>query len=651
MSRLLRTRAARVALVAATAPLVAASALVGLSPATAEDSPLPVSVRAVGADTATVAVPVPAGITPTSVTAQVATEATGGVVTLLVGERAAATVAPEPDLDVAVPVYASDVVDGVLTLGVRYTPEASTTGCPPLRPPTVGLQDVQLGYAGTEAPPTSPEEFWPRLATRVDVLVPPSADDEVLRAGLTAVTALAGAYPAATEIVLGTPGVVLPRAGLGQRVLQLVPDEDATEVSTEVTTEFGLSRLVVTGPGSALVESVRELATPDVEVVRGADPASAGVLATARSAEAEVPLADLGLATTTLSGAGPATAELTVAQDLFGGPLQDLVLHLEGTHGQLDAGSRGQLNTYVNDELVDSTVLDEDPALEVDATVPGFRLRPVNRVRLTLAVLPVDGTCPDPASLAPLEVTLDAEASTVTGTPGSAVGVGLAAFPQVLGGTVPVAVRKTGRQRVAVAAQGAVVLAALQRAAGAPLEVSVVDPTELVSGLSPGLLVGANRNDAEALGAPLPLGPLRGLGLDRAIGDGGDGSLADARAYATLEVAGAADRPVLVLGTWARRRSEGTAPLTSTVVDRVGEQGWSALSGTVLLAAVEGESLTLDLAPSGPPPAPPEAAPASAPPAPWWLLPGAVVLGLLVLAQVWWHLRTERRRATDPLLP
>ncbi|GAA4679628.1 cellulose biosynthesis cyclic di-GMP-binding regulatory protein BcsB [Nocardioides nanhaiensis] len=648
MSRLLRTR---VALVAASVPLLVAPALLGLSPAAvAEDSSLPVQVRAVGGDTASVAVPVPAGITPTSVTAQVATEATGGVVTLLVGEREAAAVVPEPDLDVAVPVYASDVVDGVLTLGVRYTPEASTTGCPPLRPPTVGLQEVQLGYVGTEAPPTSPEEFWPRLSTRVDVLVPPSADDEVLRAGLTAITSLAGVYPAATDLVLGTPGVVLPRAGLGQRVLQLVPDEDAAEVSTEVITEFGLSRLVVTGPGSELVEAARELATPTTEVVRGSDSASAGVLAAARSAQAEVPLADLGLATTTLRGSGPATAELTVAQDLFGGPLQDLVLHLEGTHGLLDAGSRAQLNTYVNDELVDSTVLDEDPALEVDATVPGWRLRPVNRVRLTLAVLPVDGTCPDPASLAPLELTLDAEASTVTGTPGSAAGSGLAAFPQVLGGSVPVAVRKTGRQRVAVAAQGAALLAALQRAAGAPLEVSVVDPSELVSGLSAGLLVGANRNDAEALGAPLPLGPLRGLGLDRAAGDAATSSLAEAEAYATLEVAGAADRPVLVLGTWARRRADGTAPLTSTVVDRVGEQGWSALNGTVLLAAAEGESLTLDLAPSGPPPAPPEAAPAPAPPAPWWLLPGAVVLGLLVLAQVWWHLRTERRRAGDPLL-
>lgn len=643
MSRLLRTRAA---LVAATAPLLAAALLTAavpaLPPAAAEESPLPVTVRAVGSDPATVAVPVPAGVTPTSVTAQVVTESESGAVTLLVGQREAATVVPEPDLDVALPVYAEDVVDGVLTLGMRYTPASSTTGCPPLRPPAVGLQGVQLGYVGSETPPTSPEEFWPRLSTRVDVLVPPRADDETLRAGLTAVTAVAGVYPASTEIVLGTPGVVLPRSGLGQRVLQLVPDEDASEVTSEVLTEFGLSRLLVTGPASALVDYARELSTAPADVVRGADAASAGVLAEARSAQAQVSLADLGLATTSLSGAGPATAELSIAQDLFGGPLQDLVLHLEGTHGELESGSRAQLNTYVNDELVDSTVLDDDPDLQVDVTVPGWRLRPVNRIRMTLAVLPVDGTCPDPASLTELEVDLDADASTLAGTPGSAVGAGLSAFPQVLAGTVPVAVRKTGRQRVDVAAQGAAVLAALQRAAGAPLEISVVDPAELVSGLSPGLLVGANRGDAETLGAPVPLGPLRGAGLDRAT-EGG--ALGDADGYATLEVAGAADRPVLLMGTWTRRGSVDTAPLTATVLDRIGEQGWSALTGTVLLAATEGESLTLDLAPSGPPPAPPEAAPAPAPPAPWWLLPGAILLGLVVLGQIWWHLRTERRRA------
>lgn len=643
MSRLLRTRAA---LVAATAPVLSIALLTAVptsvAPAAAEDSPLPVTVRALGSDPATVAVPVPEGVTPTSVSAEVVTEVESGSVTVLLGDREATTVAAQPGLTVDMPVRAGDVVDGVLRVALRYTAQSSTTGCPSLRPPTISLRDVALGYDGVEAPPTSPEEFWPRLSTRVDVLVPPRADDETLRAGLTAVASLAGAYPATTEVVLGTPGVVLPRSGLGQRVLQLVPEEDAEGVTSEVVTEFGLSRLLVTGPSSDLVEYARELATAPADVVRGADPADAGVLAAARSARSEVSLADLGLSTDSLTGAGPATAEVSVAQDLFGGPLQDLVLHLEGTHGELDAGSRAQLNTYVNDELVDSTVLDDDPDLTVDATVPGWRLRPVNRIRMTLAVLPVDGTCPDPSSLEQLRVDLDTDASTLAGTPGSAVGAGLSAFPQVLAGTVPVAVRKTGRQRVAVAAQGATVLAALQRAAGAPLEISVVDPAELVSGLSPGILVGANRSDAETLGAPVPLGPLRGVGLDQAVEGGG---LGEAEGYAVVEVGGAADRPVLLLGTWARRRAVDTAPLTATVLDRVGEQGWSALTGTVLLAATEGESLTLDLAPSGPPPAPPEAAPAPAPPPPWWLLPGVILLGLVVLGQIWWHLRTQRRRS------
>ena len=90
-------------------------------------------------------------------------------------------------------------------------------------------------YSGKERPPTSLANFFPPSSSRIDVLISPDADDDLLEAGIAAVAALRSRYPDTEEIQLGTLADGPKRAVATQRVVVLSvgrPGEVTTDVST-----------------------------------------------------------------------------------------------------------------------------------------------------------------------------------------------------------------------------------------------------------------------------------------------------------------------------------------------------------------------------------------------------------------------------------
>ncbi len=635
-----RRTAALVALVLCSAPLALGAALAPT--AHADEATLPSTLQTFGDDETHLELAVPDGVTPTALRGTLSSSSTlGGEVVVLIGTREVARVEPGPAQDIAFPLLLDDVsAEGVLDVRVRYEVPATDSGCPSLEPVTTRLHDLVLVSTGEEVPATSVADFFPALATRIDVQVPRTADDELLTAGLTAVAALGAVYPEGTPIVLGSPGTVLPRTGTGQRVVKLEPprgDDEASEgeASVSVTEKYGLQTLVLSGSGDALVDAARALGSSLLDLA-GSDRASGlSVLPGVRDPDAEVSLAELGLEDVALSGVGLGSTSLAVPQDAFGGPVEQLRLRVVGTHTAVDPESKAQLNTYVNGFLVDSQLLGEESSLALEATVPAGRLRPVNDVRFSLAALPVDGVCPGPDTELPLEVSLDATQSTVTGTPGVGDAEGFALFPQVLGGTLPIGIRGRGRARVVAAADAAQLVLGLQRSASAPLEVQVMEAESLIAGDQGGLLVGADLQDALALQAPVPFSSFRQVDADgRTFGVDSDDP------FAALQASGPPERPVLVLGSWAPRKKADTESLLQTLLEQTSGEGWSSLEGNVLIAHGKGRTFALDVAPTLPPASEDEDSGRVA----WWVLPGVVVLALLLAVQVLGHVRRERTR-------
>ncbi|MDN4171332.1 cellulose biosynthesis cyclic di-GMP-binding regulatory protein BcsB [Nocardioides sp. SOB77] len=623
--------AAAVAAAAVVTGVLAPAAVPSLgATAHAARTDLPATLDTRALQTSTVQVPVPAGVDPRWVTgALTVADGARGTVLLLVDGRVVRSAAARPWQRVALPVGRDDVgPDGTVSLGVRFRPEGERTGCRPLEPYDVRLTNLALLHQGTERVDLDPARFLPAAASRVDVVVPREASDDVLSAGLAAVAALAARYPAGVPVGLTTADVVLPRTGAGQRVLRISPGPTTAEPTAEV--RFGLPSLTVTGSGDELRSAVLDLI--------GEDAADAEDTATGTRPEAEPgstvtrTLAELGAraADAELSGYGRTASLLRIRQDAFGGPVDRLDLSLAGAHTSVPTGSQARLDTYLDDRLVDSRTLGDGGTFAVETSVPGSRLASTAELELVLTAVPEDGCTA--GTLLPLEVQLDRDDSALSAEVAGGPDAGLEAFPQVLAGRLPVALRGGEAARTAAAADAAQVVASLQRAAAYPLEVGLVSPEALLAD-GPGLLVGATWADTVAAGARL-----------RPDTDGPRG--------AALQAAGDDEAPLLVLGTLGAR----SGVLRTWVAEQTARDGWDGLTGDALVSdggaarplvaldprAVPGEAAqdVPDLAPDG-----------EGRSYVGWFAAGIVVLLLLLGLQLAATLRRRAARAPGTAAP
>lgn len=535
-----------------------------------------------------------------------------GRLQVLVGDRVAETLPSRPRQLLRTVVRRSDVDrDGRLPVTLQWVGGCAPPGV------TADLTDLRLLHGGVEEAPRSERAFLGDAVTRVDVVVPRSARDDLLEAGLQAVALLSRRYGEDVPVSMTTADAVLPRLGAGQRVVRLEP---GGTLSRGIEQRFGLWTLALRGPGPELVDVLREAL------------GGAGVGAGAAEPDGPRTLDDLGVPGATLGGWGTSTVEVPLPQDLLGGPGADLDVRLVGTHTAVPAGTTARVDVRVDGALLDSRDLaaeDGDSALDLSTTVPADRIRPGSTLEVSLTAAP-NGGCAEAASTLPVALELDGARSTVTPVDQRAPRAGLDRLPGALGGSLPVAVRTDGRARAIDAAQAGRIVAALQRLAGLPLEVDLVDADDLLADDRPGLLVGATEQDTLAVQAPVGLEP--GGGLDALPLD---------EPFATLQAVRHRDRDLLLLGSWAPRDSA-AGPLVDRLLDRVTDRGGAAWQGGALVLPAAGDPFVADPAPPSDPAgeAEPEEQNAYAP----YLVAAALVLGLLLVVQVVVMVRRERRR-------
>ncbi|WP_205471335.1 cellulose biosynthesis cyclic di-GMP-binding regulatory protein BcsB [Nocardioides sp. SYSU D00038] len=529
--------------------------------------------------TSRVDVAVPPGVTPYAISAVLTQREVvpGGYVDLLVNGRPALTVASTLYQKISVPVSSADVVaDGTIALTLRTRGADGDVSCFPAAG-DAELRKIAIEHDGTETPPTSVADFLTPAVTSVAVLVPPAPTDDLLEAALAAVGALASRFPAGTPVTLGTTDEA-PATQAGQRVVSLV-EADGGPTAT-VSSDTGVATLTLAGRGPDLTAAARALGSDDLALAGSGD---VGAIAddTVRDVGRERTLAQLGATDLDLAGYGETATVMSLRPDAFGDTVEELRLHLVGTHSAVPEAARARLDVSLDGRLLDSVVLDEDAALELDVTVPGDRLTSAGELSLALVAIPESGatTCVTDGEL-PLTIDVDEEASTVEAEPGEGPRTGFQRFPAALRGELPVALRPTDpAERLEAARDAAALVAALQRVAGAPLRVSLVDPDDLTGGDRSGLLVGAGYADSVALDAPLRLSGMRLL-------ETADGAFEvdSEQPFAALEAVRNGDRDVLVLGSWAPGDTAAPAALSHKLTDRVTGEGWQRLQHDVVVA-------------------------------------------------------------------
>lgn len=641
---------ARIAAASLVFAVVVGGTLWPVAGAAGETTPRPGSLSTIGQRTGPLPVPVPAGVTPSAVSAVISADRVveGASVAVLINGRVAASVPSSLYTRVSVPVGPTDVnADGALGLSLRYDGPPGSLGCE--TPPAVTLRRIGLDYTGVETAPTTVAEFFPDGASRIDVRLPPEPGDDLLEAALTAVAALSARYGADTPVELSTTDVALPSATAGQRVVQLAP---ATEgVTTSLTTESGVPALLLSGAASPLVAASAALAADTLGLADSAETQALASRPQRRSDSLTRTLGELQDGAPAPSASASGTVEVPLRPDSFGGPVSSMQVHLEGTHSAVPTGVSARLDVYVDDTLVSSTGLGADPMLDLDFDLRADLVRSGATLRATISSATALGPATTPGAVVqcspglPFELALDTAASTVTATRGTGDGPGLQLFPPVLAGRLPVAIAQDGPTRVDGAIDAARLISAVQRQADTPLDVSLVEPAELLGSDRSGLLVGADAAVSQSVGAPLTLAGTRTLDTARATFQ-----VRSDKPFAALQAVRQEDRVLLLLGSWAPDDTVAAPNVSHRVTQRVLDDGWASLEGDVLLLEPGGGPLTVDTgAPAvGPEPTesagPAEAAGEETSYLRWFALPVIVLTGLLAL-QLGRLLRRRSQRA------
>lgn len=604
-------------------------------PAHADTLTVPGSASATVGAASTLEIAVPPGVTPSKVTGRLRLDDTiDGTVAFVVGGRLAARVPARADAAVEIPVSRADVSDERMQVEVRVdqTVRRQDAACVTVSDVRATLDQVRLEFTGAETEPATLAEFLAPYATAVDVVVPADADEATLAAGLAAVAAISSRYPDTTAVRLTTPDAVT-KAGPGVRVVRLAPGTGTA--TTEIADDAGVATLTLGGGADELAAAVRALGDPALGLADAPD--TEGLAAKRAPVEVvdALTLDELGVGRAVLSGYGRVEQYVGIRQDAFGGPVGSLKIDLNGTHTALPEGARAQLDVYVNDRLVDSTRLGDDPVLHREIEVPAADLQGDNGMVVVLSAVPPREWCTATDRQLPLEVHLDTERTVVHADRGGARTTGFAAYPQNLGGRLDVAISDHAADPVSAAVDAGYVVAALQRRASRPLDVRIVPAADLRGGKTSGLLVGAGEEDSTALKAPLRLSEMRLLDYAEATFQVGTD-----RPYAALVAVRHRGRDVLMLGSWAPD-GDGAA-LERRAATYLGTEGWGALSANLLVQPAEGEPFSIDADAVVPQQERVDEQRSFA----WWLVGGLAVL-LALLGGRWLLARRRRQEITE----
>ena len=523
---------------------------------------------------------VPAGLTPTTFHGRLTLDSPHrGTVTVLVGGRVLAKV-PASSNSIATALKASDVHSSVLEIGLRYDVPDDSEFCHATDVEQVSLDHLSIDYDGAAATPKTVADFFDQPVSEVAISLPDHADRTTLEAGLVTVAALSHRFGQTTDVHFGQPA----KNDATVRVVKLRPDSGRVKVTLDASA--GLPTLVVSGATAKLPAGTKAFGSANMSLGN-----AASVTELEQTSERSTPtlkrtIASLGTSEIALSGFGTSESYTGVSQDAFGGPVSSYVLRLKGINSVVPGLDLATMGVYWNGYLLKSVELGASRNFDDKITIPSSQVKSSNALVVRLRAVARDGKCVGGSKAIPVELFVDTKASSLTATRGGHTASGLSSFPQVLGGSLPVAFE--GPTDATAAANAGSVVQSLQRVADSQLDVHVVSSDDLIKGSRSGLLVGARSEQSDQLKAPLRLGGFRLVSYAE-----GTFGLGTNHPYAALEAVDDGARTVLMLGGWMP--GGGTSPeLQTKVAQYVHTKGWSTLSDDLVIGNEDKPAFNLD---------------------------------------------------------
>ncbi|MDX1875654.1 hypothetical protein SBI67_26340 [Mycolicibacterium sp. 120266] len=586
--------------------------------------------------TSTLTIPVPAGMTPTSlnITAELPVYVRSADVTVSQDNRVLARVqVPAQRGPVVIPLAGVEVVDNAITVLLRsYLLPLDGYCLDPTNP--LRLTNVTVTYAGVEQAPTVVADFLPPVLRKLVIYVgaqPSLTEADAAVALATAVVARYGKqYPAVEMVPLPAPAGRTP--GSGSALERHIVVSEGPDAGVSLSGSAGLPALLITGPSDALINQVR-LITSGLARYAVTSKAVVGPLnAVPQLPGDETTIRKLGQPGVNAVALNPQVG-ITLDQTRLGRSAHNIRVHLQGSYTPLPDSIGGQVVASIAGETIARWPADASGAIDRWVDVPDRLMQRFTTLNVQVNISGNTGRC---GEFQPVTLTIDGASTVLSELAKPPVPAGFQSLPQALMPKVEIGVNDHVFADTVRAVQ---IMTGLQRLSSLPIDTTVVPLDKAIASPNPAVLISPDKWDHPEM--PLPVMVPDAVPMTVNAFHDGDATtltLEPGLKFASLQTAFVGGRSVLVA------TSNGASGQLDELLSWLSadERRWSIIDGVAVVSAAGRAPVTVTAADTTGQPDP-STGPSSA--TKWWWA-GGVLLAAVAVLTVWVRIR-ERRRAKD----
>ncbi|WP_333892658.1 hypothetical protein [Mycolicibacterium gadium] len=539
--------------------------------------------------TQTITVPVPKGLTPGALTADVELPpyVRGGTLIVTQDRRTLSRIEllAAENTPLSIPLTGARVVNDTVTFTVRSRMLPEEGDC--LYDSTIPLQlsDAAIDYTGTETAPTMVADFLPTVLEKMTIFVPQQPTAAESDAAVQMTTAVVDRY--------GTQNTDIDVAPLGDD--EAVPPSDPLERNVVIgegsdpavsmqTGDGGVPALQITGNAADLANQVRLLSSDLSELAMSAKVVT-GPLNSAHERPAGLKtMRDLGQSGVSATAFKPQVV-VGLDQTRFGQAVHDLRVQLKGSYTPLPSTVGGQVLVSIDGEPIDQWAADSTGTIDRSISIPQSELRRDTKLSVAVDIAGDVGRCGD---FQPVTLKVDDD-TTIESTPADPPDPGgFQSIPQALMPKVQVGVEPESFEDTARAVS---IMEGLQRLSGPRLDSEVVPLDGAIDSRSPAILISADGWDNDKIVPPVRSSTDGTLEVQR-VGGGDPATLKldPSTPFASLQVGRDGDRTVLFA------TSDGAPEQLDSLVDWLDgdTRRWAGLDGTAAISLPDREPVTVD---------------------------------------------------------
>jgi len=565
----------------------------------------------------TLTLPVPAGMTPSALTAMVDLPPyiQRGSITVIQDDRMVSRVELPPDRSpITIALAGARVIDNALTirLHVNLIPVLDNCVYDPSNP--LRLSAIAIDFAGAETPPGTVAEFLPPVLHNLTIFLPakpsPVESDAAVKL-TTSVVAHYGRQNTAVTVA-ALDGATVPPVPAGPFERQVVIRESGNP-GVSLQPSGGMPSLLITGPSGAIANQAR-LLTSNLSRLALSSKAVVGPLASVAQLPTNLTtIRDLGQPGVNATALTNPRVTIPLDQTRMGRTVRGVRVHLEGSYTPLPSSMGGQVTVRVGDDTLVRWPTDSSGAIDRWIDVPDRLLTRFTNLDVAVEAAGNTGRC---GEFQPITLTIDGATEVQSQLADPPSPLGFQSLPQALMPKVLIGMK--GPNAFADTVRAVDIMAGLQHLGQRPLDSEVVPFDRAVDAQLPAVLISADGWDQKQITLPVAAGATGPLTIANSDGHGGAATLTldPAQPFSSLQTLYSGGRTVLVA------TSNSSAGQLDSLLAWLGSdvRHWSDLDGTAVVA-MPGHPPVMVKTDNGQPPAPADRLPTWVP----WLGGGVFI--------------------------